>query len=354
MNRMHCRIIFILMILVLAACSRKPVQYPAYDETKIPAAPDYSQLNLWAAHPDKEDAADLLPGKGQFSKQNPLPPIDVFFVHPTIYTNDQHETWPWQGDVYNQALNERTDQSTIKYQASAFNGSAQVYAPRYRQAHINVFRVQDTVLFRKAIGLAYQDVRAAFLYYLEHHNQGKPFILASHSQGTVHATRLMNEFIDGKPLQEKLVAAYLVGYATKTDAFKNIKPCEDASETGCWISWNTYEKNYYPPRHELVFAPALSTNPLNWKIDDTYAPASLNEASILRNYKKVYTNLCDAQNHQGLLWITKPKFFGSAFYRSKRYHIADYNLFYGNIRTNVKDRVEAYLKYGSQSPSFRD
>jgi hypothetical protein len=349
----RCLLIFSL-VLLLASCSRKVVEFPPYEEATIPAKPDYTSLAFWAAHPQKDDPSDLLPGKGQFSKEDPLPEVDVFFVHPTIYTKKHNPDWPWQGDVTDAALNERTDQSTIKYQASAFNGSANVYAPRYRQAHLDIFRAQDTVLFRTTLQLAYDDVREAFQYYLNQYNNGRPFILASHSQGTLHAARLLKEFIDGKPLQHQLVAAYLVGYTIKTSAFKHVKPCEQADEIGCWISWNTYQKNYYPPRHQEVYAAALSTNPLNWTIDETYAPASRNEASILRNYKKVYVNLCDAVNHQGLLWITKPSFFGSAFYRSKRYHIADYNLFYGNIRTNVKVRISAFFRLQTNAPSFRD
>lgn len=338
-------IYFVLCLSVLIiSCSKKIHEFPPYDKAKIPAPPNYSTLDSWAAHPEKQDAADLVPGKNVFAKQNPLPDVDVFFVHPTIYSNSHNPNWPWQGDVYNTELNTKVDNSTIKYQASAFNGSAHVYAPRYRQAHLDVFRMNNPALKDTALIFAYSDVREAFLYYLEHYNNGRPFILAAHSQGTIHAARLLLEFIDGKPLGDQLIAAYLVGIGLKTDLFKSIFPCQTASETGCWISWNTYERNYYPPSHKEVFSEALSTNPLTWSIDTVYAPASLNEGSVLKRYTKVYKQLCDAQNHQGLLWITKPTFFGSMFYRSKRYHIADYNLFYANIRSNVRQRIESYLQ----------
>ena len=54
-----------------------------------------------------------------------------------------------------------------------------------------------------------EDVKAAFQYYLEHYNNGRPIIIASHSQGTTHAKRLLKEFFDGTALQHQLVAAYL-------------------------------------------------------------------------------------------------------------------------------------------------
>ena len=73
----------------------------------------------------------------------------------------------------------------------------------------------------KALDFAYEDIRNAFIYYLKNFNDNKPFIIASHSQGTVHAKRLISEFIDGKELQKKLIAAYLVGIKVKKNEFKN-------------------------------------------------------------------------------------------------------------------------------------
>jgi hypothetical protein len=347
---MTARYSAVLVILLIASCSKKIHDYP-YEVTAIPLQPDYSSLDSWAAHPDKEDASDLLPGKGQFTKDNPLPEVDVFFIHPTTYTKKQNPDWPWQGNMYNNKLNSKTDHSTIQYQASVFNGSTQVYAPRYRQAHINVFRMPASETREKALQLAYYDVKSAFEYYLSNYNKGKAFILASHSQGSLHAARLMKELIDGQPLQQRMIAAYLVGYAIEKDSFSQVKPCNQPDDINCWISWNTFERNYYPANHQSLFLPSLSTNPLTWSTDTLYAPAALNQGAVLRNFRKIYINLCDAQNHEGLLWITKPKFFGSALYRSKRYHIADYNLFYTNIRSNVKLRIQKYLELRKNTAS---
>lgn len=338
----HLTALLILTVL-FGSCSKKTIQYPPYQTNKIPVPPTYEQLDAWAAHPDKNDPADRIAGSGYFVPQNPLPDVDVFFVHPTIYSGKHNPEWPWQGNVKDHDLNEKVDNSTIKFQASVFNGSTHVYAPRYRQAHLDVFRMNNVAVKDTALQLAYTDVKRAFEYYLKNENQGRPFILASHSQGTLHAAKLVLEFIDGKPLQKQFVAGYLIGIGLRDTLFSSIKPCNSPTETGCWISWNTFENGYYPPNHKEAFAESLSTNPLTWKTDSIYAPNNLNEGAVLRNYNKVYRNLSDAQNHQGLLWITKPKFFGSVFYRSKRYHIADYNLFYGNIRSNVKARIEAYL-----------
>jgi hypothetical protein len=120
-------------------------------------------------------------------------------------------------------LNKKVDESTILNQASIFNGAGRIYAPRYRQAHYFAFVTPFKEDKEAALNLVYNDVKKAFEYYLAHYNQKRPLIIASHSQGTVHATRLMKEYFDGKPLGEKLIAAYIIGIATPKNVFQSIK-----------------------------------------------------------------------------------------------------------------------------------
>lgn len=334
---------FVLLLLTcsLAVSAQKKVnKYGIEDLKKLPEAPDYSALTNWAGHPDQVDAADLLPGQNGVLKDGQVSAeVDVFFVHPTIYTGKQQVENPWNADLKDEKLNEKVDDSTIKNQATVFNGVTRVYAPRYRQAHYNVFLTEDLILKQKALDHAYSDVKAAFEYYLKNWNQGRKLIIASHSQGTLHAARLIKEFIEEQPLQQQMVVAYLIGMPLQWDLFDAISPCENADDTGCWITWNTYAKGYYPPKFRTAYHNALSVNPLNWKLDETYAPASKNLGGVLRNYKKIHHELNDAENHQGLLWISKPKFFGNFLFNWKRYHVADYNLFYMNIRENIAHRI---------------
>ena len=122
-------------------------------------------------------------------------------------------------------------------QASAFNGCCNVYAPRYRQA--NIFAYFGSEEERESIlGFAYQDVKTAFEYYLNNYNNGKPFVLASHSQGTHHSMHLLSDIIDNSDLYERMVAAYLIGAVNiplSPEWFaemENIKPCNNASDLG--------------------------------------------------------------------------------------------------------------------------
>lgn len=309
---------------------------------KIPPEPDYTILKYWIAHPKKEDCADLVPGRKQLTDGQYEADVDVFFVYPTIYSKEQKPTNPWFADVNDQELNEEIAESTIKNQASVFNGTAKVYAPLYRQGHIKIFYT-DTTLKKAVLDFAYQDVKKAFEYYLENWNGGRPIIIASHSQGTLHAVRLLHEYFEEKPLMDKLVAAYIVGMPVQKDEFEFIPVCETPDQTGCWMTWNTFKEGYYPPKHESWYSNALSVNPLTWTTDTTWADWKLNKGGVLRNFKRIKKGVSDAQNHQGLLWIHKPKFFGNFLINWKRYHIVDYNLFYMNIRENVDLRVRTFL-----------
>ncbi len=340
------KLAFVLLILTGSATAfaqKKVDKYGMDDLSKLPEAPDYAELSMWAGHPDQQDAADLLPGKtGQLSDKQAEATVDVFFVHPTIYTGKPKPENPWNADLQDKKLNDKVDESTIRNQATVFNGAARVFAPRYRQAHYNVFLTDDLILKQKALDYAYEDVKAAFAYYLKHWNEGRNFIIASHSQGTLHAARLVKDFLEGQPLQQQFIAAYLIGMPLQWDLFEEISPCENEDDTGCWITWNTYAKDYYPPKFRTAYHNALSVNPLNWKLDETYAPASKNQGGVLRNFGKIHPELNDAQNHRGLLWISKPKFFGNFLFNWKRYHVADYNLFYMNIRENVAQRIDRF------------
>lgn len=311
-----------------------------FDTTIAPGAPDYSSTSSWAALPDKEDPADRTPEALTNNQANA--PVDVFFLHPTTYTGERGHKG-WNGPIDDAALNKKTDEGSILYQASLFNGAGRVFAPRYRQAHLSCYYTKEKESARKAFELAYSDVKAAFTYYIENYNQGRPFIIATHSQGTTHGMRLIKEMIDGTPLQKQLVVAYLVGIPVSKDMYANLKPCENAEDTGCFCSWQTYKRGHLPKWHKPG-SPMLATNPLLWTTQNTYAPKTLNEGAVLLKFEQIFPQLCDAEVHDGMLWIRKPKFPGSFLIVNKNYHAGDYNLFYVNVRNNAQARVNAFLK----------
>jgi hypothetical protein len=300
---------------------------------------DYSQEKYWAALPTKEDPSDLVPDGLPIPKQTD---VDVFFLYPTSFLSRKDRD-KWNASLDNKKVNKHTDQTSIKYQASVFNQVGQVYAPRYRQAHIHCYYSSDKERATKAFELAYQDVRDAFNYYLTHHNNGRPIIIAGHSQGTTHGMRLVKEFFDGTPLQERLVVAYLAGIPVPQGYFEHLKPCTSPEDLSCVNSWRTF-KYGYEPRYLAHEKPMIITNPISWKTDTTYIPKTNNKGAVLRKFDGGgRTGITDAQIYKNILWVHKPKFPGSFLYRSNNFHIADYNFFYFDIRQNALLRKDRFL-----------
>jgi Protein of unknown function (DUF3089) len=339
-------VILCVVLFYISSCSqRNYVSKINYDFRPSNNKPDYGNLNYWAASPFKYDPSDNVPSDLRNESKDSL--ADVFFIYPTTYT-DPKMPMGWNADINNEALNSKTDKSTILYQASVFNKYCRVFAPRYRQANLEAFFTADHVNSNAAFDTAYADVRAAFIYYLKYYNRGRPIIIASHSQGTRHAGQLLREFFDGKPLQKQLVCAYIIGLPVFTNYFCQLKPCEDSMATGCFITWRTFEQGYISPVVAREKLKSYVINPLSWTMDTLLAPARLNNGGILRNFNKVIPRIVQAQIHGNILWVNKPRFFGSIFLKTKNYHIADYNLFYENIRENAGTRIHSYLNKESK------
>lgn len=330
------------MFLTVVGTACSPAYYKKISPQKQPVAnnPDYSNMQYWAAHPYKKDPSDSVPKP--FKNQWRDSAVDVFFLHPTSFT-DPSQTEKFNADLGNDTLNAKTDYTSILYQASVFNADCRIFAPRYRQAHLGMYTYNDTLRAKAAFDTAYADIRAAFIYYLEHH-KGRPIIIAAHSQGTQHAVRLIREFFDGQTLGNRLVAAYLLGMPVRQDAFKNITICRDSLQTGCYVTWRTFRKGYEGPEY-LSREPEIKlNNPLTWTTDSTYAPNSLHQGAILYNFNKLIKKPNDARIHQNILWISRPKFPGAAFYKARNYHAGDYNLFYKNIRQDIRRRIGLFWK----------
>lgn len=308
---------------------------PFNQETHAPS-PNYANPSHWSALPFRADVADVLP-KNESWVSDSLKDVDVFYVHPTTYQ---------KGDLWNAALdnskqNRLVDKYPVRLQASVFNASCRVYAPRYRQAVVDVFYhpSPDGVL---ALDLAYNDVREAFRYFLMHYNQGRPFIIASHSQGTHHARRLLAEFVDTTALRNQFVAAYIVGLTVNKGMYKDLHMCQSADETGCYLSWMSYKEGTLPDWQYHLTTECV--NPLSWRTDTLEVGGNSNLGSVVFNPRRVKKQASSARIHRKegkmeILWVrTKAPWFQVM----KNLHVADYGLFYMDIRANVKHRIEAF------------
>ena len=327
------------LLLLLVSCSRNNYKYLSRYENFAAGIPDYSDLNMWAAHPDKWDPSDSIPKPLRKNwRQNQ---VDVFFVHPTTFT-DENRISEFNAPINDPHINIKTDYGSILYQASVFNEDTKVWAPRYRQAHIKMYWYADTARAIRAFDTAYSDVKKAFEYFIAH-NQGRPFIIASHSQGTTHAKRLIKECIDTTTLKNRMVAAYLLGIPVSPGEFSRIPICKDSLMTGCFVSWRTYRRGVKTTGYNTDSA-ATVVNPLTWNTDTTLAPRSLNKGAFLYKFNKKVKSPNNAQIHNNMLWISRPKFFGGFLYRTKNYHAGDYNLFYLNVQQDIRRRIGLFWK----------
>ncbi len=329
-----------------------------FDAARAPSAPDYANPASWGALPDRQDATDVAPPGVPIADPSTAP-VDVFFIHPTsFFSNDQ-----WNQAIDDAATNARTDNGTLRAQASAFNGCCAIYAPRYRQFTFSAI-INYGPDARGAEDLAYSDVKRAFAYYLAHCNRGRPFIIASHSQGSRHAVRLIPDMLDGTALSKQLVAAYIVGNWIPQSWFakqKTIHLCETATDTGCVLTWSTLAEGTDGQKARDAFvlragyAPAVAkepfvcTNPLSWSRGPETAPASANLGGWTpgqsRTLRPLDPNVVSARCDDGALFISDPAplAYHVVVLPGGNYHNYDYQLFWMNVRKNAQDRVKAYL-----------
>lgn len=320
----------ILSFCVLFSCVSIRPTADFSDTIKEEPLPDYSSLKMWVAHPQKKDESDRYPK----NLIEPLPEkaseIDVFFVYPTLYLAGPN----WNADVNNKGLNREIEHTTIRHQASVFNGLANIYSPLYRQMHI--YGYSDSLNGSKAIRLAYGDVEAAFEYYWKNWNKGKRFVIASHSQGTNHAELLLKEYIlKNEEMTEKLELAYLVGMPIEAFSEK-LPPCSSPKELDCFLSWRTFSDGHIPSyRYGDDIA---SVNPITWKSDSDSSSYDAHKGILFKNRKIRFSGYASARVHKGLLWVKFKKLPFEKLYQKDNYHIADYNIFWLNIRENFRER----------------
>jgi hypothetical protein len=331
-----------------------------------PPAPDYADPSAWAALPDRVDPADRVPPGARLGDRQDEARADAFFVHPTTYYDDDHFNAP----VDDPATNRITDERVMTTQASAFNAAARIYAPRYRQMALGGYFRDDA---ESGLALAYGDVERAFLRFQAVRGEGRPLVLAAHSQGTAHLLHLLEDHFAGAagaPLRRSLVVAYAIGGWIPEDAFARgvlpIPPCEGPLDTGCLVGWRTLAEDGEP---RIVGRAAsdgggLCVNPLSFRRGPDRVPAARNRGSLPAGrmddgaLPPLDVGLVGARCAEGWLRIERPEAPGyDRLARGGDFHVYDYALFWADLRENAVRRVEAFLadastpRAGSDLPS---
>lgn len=331
-----------------------------FDAARVPPAPNYADTRAWLAFPGR-NGLERSTAPGTVAIDERAAAADVFFVHPTTFKGSPVWIAPYDASDEAAPLNP----PVLLDQVSVFNGCCRMYAPRYRQATLAALKVPA------AMDVAYGDIARAFRFYIAHRNHGRPFIIASHSQGTAHAIRLLQEEILKTPLKRQLVAAYLIGgYVPDTFGEVGLPICDTARRTGCVVSYNASEAGrtgarmitdtrayWWRGRHVADGrSHALCVNPLTWRRAGA-APASTNPGSlafptapfgnVAKPLPALVPALTGAACRDGLLEVEVPWSAGTGFVDKLSvifgsYHLNDYGLFYVALRRNAVDRVAAW------------
>ena len=255
----------------------------------------------------------------------------------------------WNSDVTDSKQNNTVRNIAIKYQASAWANAGKIYSPLYRQVHYRSFYEPFTSNGGRDAGkIAYDDIRRAFIFYLENLNNGRPIIIAGHSQGAYHCKTLLKEFFDGKDLQNQLIAAYIPGTRVDINEFKTIHALKKPDDIKGYLSWNTFRINKKPKKnkHPAYFSWKKNnyvSNPIRW---DESKYTSIKEHKGLFYYdEKIYPNSVSISIYDGLLWSSVPKGVKSNFILklTNNYHFGDINLFWKDISINARNRVNSFF-----------
>ena len=306
---------------------------------------DYSNDRNWLSKPKNPDKA-----------------VDLLYLYPSSCMD------PKAGTIC--AADNRSMRIVAKrnltQQAAAFEPTANVFAPFWRQ--VNAKKL-SSMSFEEVDAAEWAeprtDVYAALDYYFQNLNQGRPFFLAGHSQGSRLSYMVLSEYMAEYPDRYALmIGAYCLGDSlTKQYLEENphVHAAQSANDVGVVVSWNT-EGPANKGHDSLVVAPgAVSINPLNWRTDDTPASAALNLGSfmphlLLPGLRKLRTR-ADAtiDLERGTVVVSEPKLERCAItaipgmkdlesvFGPASYHGCDYSFFFLNIRENARMRAQAWF-----------
>lgn len=313
-------IIFVLMFvgLTLSACRNNQV--------------DYSNSANWLALPASIDK-----------------PVDVFYVCPTTWLKMSSDV-PRFCKIDDPVMMEGA-KTALNSQASVFQTVGNIYAPYYEQLDLSPVDREKLVAT-----IPTSDVTAAFDYYIKHYNNGRPFILAGHSQGSNILANLLSGYMKEHPeVYKQMIVAYIIGYPI-TDEYLSQNPhlkfAQGADDTGVIISYNTQSPGAQEP-NPLALPGAKVINPITWTTDETLATAEQNLGSMLldKDKKLVPTDqYADARidTAKGVLICSTADVEklapGNAFLGKGVYHAYNYAFYYLNIRENAANRTKIFLK----------
>ena len=311
---------------------------------------DYSQAACWLDVPAALVKDGVLDGSAASASADSLKAVDVFYIYPTV-TGFRPET----------EVCDMTDTMMIsgakmvrQIQTAVFEESCNIFMPYYRQISMPKPGSDYSAIIDYVSKF---DATDALDYFLNNLNQGRPFILAGHSQGAATLIALLENYMTKHPeALKRMIAAYPIGFAVTKEwlAKTGLKFAEGATDTGVIVSWNTEGPANLEAKNMTLAPGGISINPINWKRDDTPASVKDNLGSLTVEGKLVTPGIADARvdtvrGSVVVSTIADTKLYaipadGAAMFGPESYHLHDYGFFFNNFKQNVADRIKAFME----------
>ncbi len=210
----------------------------------------------------------------QKSKSSGTPPIDCFYVYPTVSRQQRN----------NATLEVDPEQRVVAtLQASRFSTSCRMFAPIYPQ--ITLKALSSGITGQEA-ATAYAGLLATWRNYLAHYNDGRGIVFIGHSQGSSLLIPLIaNEVDRSAALRKRLVSALLLGGNVTVlkgqsigGSFKHIPACRRAQQLGCVVAYSSFEST---PAADANFGRVgVGVNPFKPPNADALQVLCVNPASL--------------------------------------------------------------------------
>lgn len=324
-----------LLFLLMAGCAQKAT---ATYKDLVGSASDYSDPNNWMYLPE-----------------NATLDADVIFLYPTAYSDEDGASICEISD----ASMRQQAQATYAAMGSVFEGVGNIFVPYYRQINGAKFlEMTDEEIRNYGWKEPRTDLYAALDYYFENLNNGRPYILSGHSQGSNMLNIILDEYMELHPAYyERMITAYMIGCALTQDLLdenQHLKAAQGADDLGAIVSWNTEGPGNADAESLVVMDHSISINPLNWKTDDAYAGVAENKGSYMPDADGNYSlveGIADAKvdTVRGVVVCESvdPATYAvpmADIFGPESYHGYDYGFYYMNIRENAALRVETWFK----------
>lgn len=281
--------------------------------------------------------------------------VDVFYLYPTVwYGEGTNKDFVCPIDfkpMRENATNALISQSTI------FEEVGNIYAPFYRQADaLYILDTNNNIKNKEKYfnDIPKKDALAAFDYFIKNFNNNKPFILMGHSQGAMMIKEILKDYFKtNENLNNRLVAAYIIGYSVTTnDLEKNphLKFARSEYDTGVIISYNT-ESSIFNGYNPTLLEGAIAINPITWTLEEDEATKekSLGSCFFAGTNYNIVKNFASAKvdKKRGVIKcdsINADDFYIDGMFEKGNYHVYDIALYYNDLKENARKRVGAFWK----------